>query len=128
MGWYSFGMSQPKLDFSLIMSRRPTPSGRLWNPSADVYRSPEGWIVKLDLAGVSSDDLQIELHDSLLTIRGCRRDTHYCEGFVYHQMEITYSRFEKQIQFPAKIEGATVVHDYNDGFFIIKLRSESTSN
>jgi HSP20 family protein len=121
-------MPQSKADFSMIMGRRPTPSGRLWNPSADVYRSPEGWIVKLDLAGVSSDDLQIELHDSLLTIRGCRRDTHYCEGFVYHQMEITYSRFEKQIQFPANIEGATVVHDYNDGFFIIKLRSETTSN
>src|SRR5690349_5791968 len=82
---YSFDMPQSKADFSLIMARRPTPSGRLWNPSADVYRSPEGWIVKLDLAGVSADDLEIELHDSLLTIRGCRRDTHYCEGFVYHQ-------------------------------------------
>ena len=125
---YSFDMRQPKPDFSLIMGRRPTPSGRLWNPSADVYRSPDGWIVKVDLAGVCSNDLEIELQDSLLTIRGCRKDTHYSEGFVYHQMEITYSRFEKQIQFPDRIEGASVAHDYNDGFFIIKLRSENSSS
>jgi HSP20 family protein len=112
-------------EFSMISTnRRVRPSGRLWNPSADVYRGPEGWIVKLDLAGVSCDDLELELRDSLLTIRGCRRDTHYREGFVYHQMEITYSRFEKQIQFPSAIEGATVARDYSDGFLIIKLRSE----
>ena len=84
--------------------------------------------MKVDLAGVCSNDLEIELQDSLLTIRGCRKDTHYSAGFVYHQMEITYSRFEKQIQFPDRIEGAHVAHDYNDGFFIIKLRSETASN
>jgi HSP20 family molecular chaperone IbpA len=39
-------------------------------------------------------------------------------------MEITYSRFEKQIQFPSTIEGALVARDYSDGFLIIKLRSE----
>jgi len=89
-----------------------------------VYRSPDGWVVKLDLAGICSDDLEIELHETLLSIRGCRRDTHYREGFVYHQMEITYSRFEKQIQFPSAIEGASIVRDYSDGFLIIKLRSE----
>jgi HSP20 family protein len=118
-------MPNPERDFSLISTdRRVRPSGRLWNPSADVYRSTDGWIVKLDLAGICSDDLEIELRDTLLTIRGCRRDTHYREGFVYHQMEITYSRFEKQIEFPAPIEGASVARDYRDGFLIIKLRSE----
>jgi HSP20 family protein len=122
---YSFAMRHSKDDLSLITAdRRVRPSGRLWNPSADVYRAPDGWIVKLDLAGICSDDLEIELRDTLLTIRGCRRDTHYSQGFVYHQMEITYSRFEKQIEFPAQIEGASIVRDYRDGFLIIKLRSE----
>jgi HSP20 family protein len=105
--------------------QRVRPSGRLWNPSADVYRSPEGWIVKVDLAGVCSDDLEIEIRDSMLSIRGCRRDTLYREGFSYHQMEITYSRFEKTIQFPDRIEGASLAQDYSDGFLIINLRSGS---
>jgi HSP20 family protein len=109
-------------DFGLIRTdRRVIPSGRLWNPAADVYRSNDGWVVKIDLAGVCSDELEIEIKDSLLRISGCRRDTVYREGFVYQQMEITYSRFEKTIQFPAPIEGASLKHDYRDGFLIINL-------
>ena len=112
-------------DFSMGQAtHRVKPSGRLWNPSADVYRSPDGWVVKLDLAGVCSDDLEVEISQSHLYIRGCRKDTFYREGFIYHQMEITYSRFEKTIQFPSTIEGASLVRDYRDGFLIILLRSE----
>jgi HSP20 family protein len=112
-------------EFSLIRrERRVAPSSRLWNPAADVYRASDGWVVKVDLAGICSDELEIELHDATLNIRGCRRDTHCREGFVYQQMEITYSRFEKSIQFPAPIEGASVRQDYSDGFLIINVRTE----
>jgi len=104
--------------------RRVSPSGRLWNPAADVYHSSDGWIVKVDLAGICSDELELEIRGSMLSIRGCRRDTHYREGFVFHQMEITYSRFEKTIEFPSPIEGAAVRRDYRDGFLIINVRSE----
>ena len=118
-------MRNTNRDFSLIRGdRRVVPSGRLWNPAADVYRCTDGWIVKVDLAGICSDELEIELHGSTLSIRGCRKDTHYRDGFVYQQMEITYSRFEKSIQFPTRIEGASIAHDYSDGFLIINVRSE----
>jgi len=112
-------------DFSLIRTdRRVVPSGRLWNPAADVYQSPDGWVVKVDLAGVCMDELEIELRESILSIRGCRRDTHIRDGFTCQQMEITYSRFEKSIQFPAPLEGASIRQDYSDGFLIINVRRE----
>ena len=79
-------------------------------------------MVKVDLAGVSIDDLEIVLSDSHLMIRGCRRDTLYREGYTYQQMEITYSRFEKQIEFPCSIDAATLTHDYRDGFLLINMR------
>ena len=110
-------------------AQRVVPSGRLWNPAADVYRSDDGWVVKIDLAGVCSDELEIEIQDSTLRISGCRKDTVYREGFIYQQMEITYSRFEKTIQFPAPLEGASFKHDYRDGFLIINLhRSEDAKS
>ena len=112
-------------DFSLIRTDRGVrPSGRLWNPAADVYRSPEGWIVKVDLAGVCMEELEVEIRESILSIRGCRKDTHIREGLSCHQMEITYSQFEKSIEFPAPIEGASIRQDYSDGFLIIDVRRE----
>jgi HSP20 family protein len=103
------------------MDRQVRSSGRLWNPPADVYRTQTGWIVKIDLAGVGADELEIEVRDSSLAVRGCRRDTFYEAGFTYHQMEITYSRFEKTIQFPGNLHGVSVTHDYHDGLLIIRL-------
>ncbi len=108
----------------LSVIRSVKPSGRLWSPAADVYTSGKGWLVKVDVAGICHDELTIEIDDSLLRISGCRRDTIYREGFRCHQMEITYSRFEKTIQFPCSIETASVAHDYQDGFLIIKLQCE----
>jgi HSP20 family protein len=105
----------------LTVARRVRPSGRLWNPAADVYRSADGWIVKVDLAGVCSDELEILVAASSLRIRGCRRDGLFQEGFSYQQMEIMYSRFEKTIEFPCEIEEASLSHDYRDGFLIVKL-------
>ena len=106
----------------LTVGRSARPSGRLWNPPADVYRSNDGWIVKIDVAGVCPDDLEIELTKSLLRVRGCRRGTVYREGYVFQQMEITYSRFEKVIQFPCELESASLEHSYKDGFLIVQLR------
>ena len=106
----------------LTVAHRVRPSGRLWNPAADVYRSDEGWLVKVDLAGMCADDLELALEGSLLRISGCRRDTFYREGMSYQQMEITYSKFEKTIQFPCAIEEGSVTHGFQDGFLIIELR------
>ena len=108
----------------LTVAHRVRPSGRLWNPAADVYRSADGWIVKVDLAGVCPDDLEIAVYDSSLRIRGCRRDTFVKDGLTYQQMEITYSQFEKSIQFPCSIEQASIAHDYRDGFLIVNLRCQ----
>ena len=98
------------------------PSGRLWNPAADVYRCDDGWIVKVDLAGVAVNDVEIILSDTYLTVRGCRRDTFFREGYTYQQMEITYSRFEKRVEFPCSIDTASLSQDYSDGFLIISMR------
>ena len=108
--------------FRLIYGVRDRkPSGRVWCPAADVFRTRDGWIVKVDLAGISADDLQITLRDTTLELRGLRRDSSYAEGITYQQLEITYSRFEKRIHFPCSIEKATLERDYRDGLLVLKL-------
>ena len=119
---YPFRMAEPKRAFSVISLRNHArPSGRLWNPAADVYQGTEGWLVKIDLAGVCPDELELLLEESQLIVRGCRRDTLYREGFTYQQMEITYSRFEKRVDFPCAIDSSSLKKDYRDGFLIVSF-------
>ncbi|MBA2734437.1 MAG: Hsp20/alpha crystallin family protein [Acidobacteria bacterium] len=111
--------------FKMIsIARRSRPGARVWRPNADIYNTSDGWIVKVDLAGVTADDLEITIQGRTLILSGCRRDTFFGKGVVYHQLEITYSRFEKTLVFPCSIEGASVLRDYRDGLLILHLRGE----
>jgi HSP20 family protein len=120
-------MSGESLDryFRLMRDdRHRRPSGRLWCPAADVYRSKDGWIVKVDLAGVQPHDVDVIIDGDLLRISGSRRDGICGEGVSHYQLEITYSRFEKMIRFPRSIEHASIERDYHDGLLILRLREE----
>ena len=108
-------------------SKGAKPSGRLWFPAADVYQTPEGWVVKVELAGVAAEDVEIEVHGNVLYIAGCRRDRSCVAGASYHQMEITYSRFEKTLKFPASIEGVQIDHMFENGLLILRLRKAETA-
>lgn len=106
----------------LASSKNSTPSGKLWYPAADVYKTDEGWIVKVELAGVSAEDIEIDIEGHILYIAGTRRDRVCTVGMSYQQMEITYSRFEKTLSFPKSIDGARIEHHYQDGLLLIYLR------
>jgi HSP20 family protein len=107
-----------------VGGRQQRPSERLWSPAADVYQIKDGWLVKVDLAGVSPDEIEITVAGRVLAIGGCRRDAFCAETLSYHQLEITYSRFEKTLRFPCAIDGARLERDYRDGFLLIFLHSD----
>ena len=97
-------------------------SEHLWYPAADVYQTPDGWVVKVELAGVLPDEINIEMHGNELYIAGCRRDRSCMSGVSYQQMEITYSNFEKTLRFPSPIEGAKIAHEFENGLLIISIQ------
>ncbi len=103
---------------------RHRPAERRWSPAADVYQLKHGWLVKLDLAGVSPEEIEITVAGRVLVVEGSRRDAFCTDTVSFHQMEITYSRFEKTLRFPCAIDGARVERDYRDGFLLIFLHSD----
>jgi HSP20 family protein len=107
-------------------NRHSRPSGRLWCPAADVYRTGDGWIVKVDLAGIKPSDVEVTVDGDVLRLSGSRRDGICGEGVSHYQLEITYSRFEKMIQFPRSIEHVTIERDYHDGLLILRLYEEQS--
>lgn len=90
-----------------------------WEPATDIYRTGDGWVVKLDLAGVDPDELTVQIHDQSILITGTRRDRTLREGVTHYQMEITYSRFERTINLPCDLAHARLVTDYQHGLLIL---------
>jgi len=108
--------------FEFVGTSKNVRSGQLWYPAADVYQTPEGWVVKVELAGVSAEEIEIDIQGNILNIAGCRKDRSCAAGVSYQQMEITYSNFEKTLRFPSPIEGASIEHIFENGLLIITLR------
>jgi len=96
-----------------------------WRPSADVYRTRDGWLVKFDLAGVRPEEIQLEASGHRLTVRGTRRDWSYHEGCCHYLMEIAYSQFERSITLPDDLGQAPLTSEYRDGLLLVHIRTEA---
>lgn len=96
----------------------------LWAPRADIYRTPKGWVVKFDLAGVRPDEVTIEAKPSQIRVSGVRRDRFVARGFRHHSMEISYSRFERTVRLPCQADLAKIKTQYEEGMLIVILEVE----
>lgn len=96
-----------------------------WQPPADVYRTHDGWLVKLDLAGVRPEDLHVCACGKRLTVSGKRRDCSLEEGCCSYRMEIAYSQFERCLELPNDVDRAHVASEYRDGMLLIRIQTET---
>src|ERR1041384_6747886 len=93
-----------------FLSLSAAASHSAWTPNTDVYETADHLVVKMEIAGIDKDDLEITLNDRLLLVRGyrkdpCRQRQHRCS---FRQMEIDYGYFERRIVIPRSVEISVV--------------------
>lgn len=99
-----------------------------WQPSADIHRTRDGWLLKLDLAGVQIEDVTISIRGRRVVVSGVRRDSFLEEGSSYYSMEISYNRFERSVEMPANLETARVIVAARDGLLLVRMITEGNQN
>jgi len=95
-----------------------------WRPPTDVYRTRDGWLVKFELAGVEPDDIELTKHGRFVRVRGRRRDCCLEPGCRQIHMEITYSRFERQVELPTDVESMTFQTEFRHGMLLVRVQRE----
>ena len=95
-----------------------------WQPRADVYRMPGGWLVKLELAGVDPEDVRVATRGDRLWVQGTRRDARLQGCVGCHRLEIEYSRFERLLELPGLSGSSEVAVSYRDGMLSIRIQTE----
>jgi HSP20 family protein len=101
-------------------------AGRFWQPPVDIHETDRNLVVKMELAGARSEDLQVSLSpdDRILTITGARTEAHADrEGRLRcHQLEIYFGPFERAINLPhIPVNRDQITATYKDGFLQITL-------
>ena len=113
-----------RLMHALFLPGAEVGSKGVWQPPTDVYQTPDGWLIKFDLAGVRPEDVELSIEGSPLTVRGSRRDWSVEEGCRHYLMEIAYSKFEPSIVLPTDLSTARFTTEYRYGLLLIRIRLE----
>jgi len=106
---------------SLPEGRRESGGQTHWIPNADVYATEDGLVVKVELAGMRREDLELAVEGNRLMITGQRPDGSRTPGSKFHVMEINYGSFECVIEIPAGYDLSQAKAAYQNGFLRVDV-------
>ena len=89
--------------------------------AVDVYQTNDFIIVKSTIAGVKPEDLEIYLHNDLLTIRGKRIEEYGEEDADYFYKECYFGGFSRSIILPVEVQADRVEATLKNGILKIIL-------
>lgn len=92
-----------------------------WVPNTDVYVTDNGLVVKVELAGMRSEHLEITVENNRLRISGTRPDGCRAAKCSFLVMEINYGPFESVLEVPAAYDLSQAKATYLNGFLRIDV-------
>jgi len=81
--------------------------------------------VRVEIAGMSEDDFDIELMRRDLIVSGRREDNTSGTKLAYQQMEVFYGEFRTEVYLPWSVDVSAIEATYDDGFLTIMLPKAS---
>ncbi|MDO8577524.1 MAG: Hsp20/alpha crystallin family protein [Candidatus Wildermuthbacteria bacterium] len=94
------------------------PEGEL---AVDVYQNNGEIVIQSTIAGVSSDDLDVNIENDVVTISGERRNPNEEEDKSYFYQECYWGPFSRQIILPEEIDTSRIEASMKDGVFTLRL-------
>lgn len=79
----------------------------------DIYEQDNYYIIKSPLAGVHVSDIDIEISDNVVTIRGTRRQADTVAEQHYHLQECFWGEFSRSVTLPCSIDPRRVKATFN---------------
>lgn len=93
-----------------------------WRPLADIHESAEKMTVKVELAGMKEEDIEVTLYEDALVVSGERHDDNADgENLYYHEAQIRYGPFRVEVFLPSPIERDAVQAHYENGLLRVDL-------
>jgi HSP20 family protein len=97
-----------------------------WVPVSDVYETPDGLVVCLELPGLSAADIDVRVDGDDLVVQGERGMEREHPGEQYHRVERSYGKFARRFALPSDVDRNSAAADYKNGVLTIRLtRRES---
>lgn len=94
-----------------------------WAPKIEAFQEGNNFIVRADLPGLKKDDVDVELGEDTLTIRGERHSEREEKREGYFHTEREYGRFYRTIPLPEGVIGESAEAKFKDGVLEITMQA-----
>lgn len=92
-----------------------------WAPCMDISETKECLVARLEVPGLEPGDIQISLQESLLTIKGEKRQEHEEKEERYHRVERAYGAFLRSVRLPVAVDASKVTATFKNGLLTVTL-------
>ncbi len=98
-----------------------TGAAKSFRPAVDIYESELQFDLYMDLPGVKTDAVKIEMLDDRLIVSGSRAAPSHDEGASAHRIERTDGQFSRSIQLPKQLDVDKIGAHFDNGVLHVVL-------
>lgn len=93
-------------------------------PVVDVYEENDEVVAKAELAGIGKDEIDVELTQDTLTVRGEKKKEEEVKEEDYYRSERAYGSFSRTVALPSEIQPDKAKASFKDG--VLEVRAPKT--
>jgi len=92
-----------------------------WVPRVDVYEGQDAFVIRAELPGMRQEEIEVSIHDNILTLRGERKPDAKVKEESYHRRERFTGPFHRTLSLSSVVDAAGVKATYREGVLEIRL-------
>jgi HSP20 family protein len=124
---------RPRQGFAALRQEMEDLLARMWgdhdgvswsgdfSPSLDLAETENAYEIRLDVPGLESKDIDIEVSGNIVTIRGERKEEKEEKGKSFHRVERRHGAFARTLTLPRNVNGDEAAAAYVNGVLTITL-------
>ena len=97
------------------------PNSRPWAPPVDIFETENELVLKADVPDVKLEDIDIQLENGTLTLKGERRFEKGEDNKGFHRIERSYGSFVRYFTLPETVDAEHVRAQYDNGVLTVTL-------
>ena len=114
-------------DDSFFRGRLDESSITTWAPAVDIFETGNELVVKADLPDINEKDLDLQVENNMLTIRGERKFEKSVSEDNYLRVERAFGSFTRSFSLPSTVNTEAVKADYRNGVLTVTLPKREES-
>jgi HSP20 family protein len=92
-----------------------------WTPAVDIYEVDGALVLKAELPDMRREDIDVNVENDTLTIRGERKLDQEIKQESFHRIERAYGTFMRSFSLPHTVDSAKIGAEYKNGMLTVRL-------